>query len=240
MLARVLAVAPSIVLISVYVCVAKSISPAEQQTAIDSTIAKLASQFEARCECTWISKPVEIKANCELPKLNVRLKSLRNGFLNVPIEIRCENTRSQTRWYKLSCRAEKLVVVAGRKIKQNELITPDSIEMKWIPVELAKNAFTRGEDVIGKKARATIPKGSILWLQMLESPRLVEKGDALIIVYQNGNLRISSIAIAQKSGELGSIIPVLNADSQKVFFARIISKGQAEPLIKSGVSNENN
>lgn len=240
MLAKVLTTATILTLISASICAAKNISAADQQKAIDSAIAELASQNEARCECALVNKPSEIKTDCESPNLNVKLKSLRNGFLNVPIEIRCDNMRIKTKWYKLSCRAEKLALVATRKIEQNELITPNSIEAKWIPIELARNAISKSEQAIGKKARHAIPNGSILCLQALENPKPVEKGDALLIVYKNGNLKVSSIAIAQKSGDLGSVIPVLNSESQKVFFARIISKGQAEPLINPGASDENN
>lgn len=239
MLARVLTTVIALVLISVPMSFAKSISASEQQRAIDSTIAKLAMESEARCECSWVSKPVAIDAGCESPELNVKLKRLRNGTLTAPVEIRCEGVRVKTKWYKLSCRTEKLAATAARKIERNELITPDSIETKWIPIELAKNAVTKPKEAIGKKARYSIPNGSILWLQVLENPKPVEKGDALLIVYKDGSLEVSSIAIAQKSGSLGNVIPVLNIESQKVFFARIISKGQAEPLINSGVSDEN-
>jgi len=240
MFARVFTIAIALTFVLASTSLANTVSSHYQQDSVNSVIEKLARENEVRCECSWIAAPSPIEVDCASPKLDVKLKSLRNNTITVPLEIRCDNKRLKIKWYRLSCRAEKIVLITTRKIEQNELITPDSIQTKWIPIELAQNAVTKVEDALGKKIRSSISGGTILRLQMLETPRPVEKGDPILIIYRSGSLQVSSIAIAQKSGSRGNIIPVMNVESQKVFFARIISNGKAEPIIASGVNDENN
>jgi len=219
-------------------CLGKTITQGMQRQAVESYISRLAQTERVSYECAWLSQPKRIEVECSSAKLHVRLNSLKNGRLVVPMEVRCGQTRVKTIWHKLSCRVAKEVVVTTRSVKRGELITPDAVESKWVPIELTRSAVTDMKEAIGKKARYRIASGSVIKPRMLETPKPVEKGDPLVIVYNGDNLEISAVAIAQASGSPGNIIPVINVQSQRVFFARIIEHGKAEPLLQTGADDE--
>ncbi len=215
-----------------------TIGAERQRQAVESYISKLARAHQASCNCVWLSKPDRMEIDCPSARLQVRLRALKNGRLLVPMEVLCGKRRMRTVWHRLLCRVEKRVPVAARRIRRGELITPDAVELGSVPIELARDAAVGVEAVVGKRARCSIASGSVIKPRMLEVPKPVEKGDPLVVVFSRDGLRITAIAIAQESGVVGSVIPVMNAQSRRVFFARIVEHGEVEPLVPTGGDDE--
>lgn len=110
----------------------------------------------------------------------------------------------------------------GRAIADNDLRVESGLE---VPPNLPVLSSSR--DVIGKWPRAPIHAGAAIRAEMLESPKVVLRGDAVEVDVFDGAAHIRLDAIAGASGAIGETIPVLNPDSRKRFVARVTGKGKA-------------
>ncbi|MGF1621488.1 MAG: flagellar basal body P-ring formation chaperone FlgA [Rhodomicrobiaceae bacterium] len=69
------------------------------------------------------------------------------------------------------------------------------------------------DDAVGKVARRTLIAGKPIPLTYLRDPQVVQQGKAVRIVYAEGPLTISALAIALQSGGVGDLIALRNVDS---------------------------
>jgi flagella basal body P-ring formation protein FlgA len=57
---------------------------------------------------------------------------------------------------------------------------------------------------------------------LVELPPLVKRGDLVTIIARLEGLKITTLGEVKRKGRQGERIPVLNIDSRKVIFARVI------------------
>ena len=70
--------------------------------------------------------------------------------------------------------------------------------------------------LIGKVARATLLPNRPVDLDAVRDPYTVTQGQAALLVYQNGALRITSTGLALQSGGPGDVVSVRNEDSGRI------------------------
>jgi flagella basal body P-ring formation protein FlgA len=68
-------------------------------------------------------------------------------------------------------------------------------------------------DAVGKVARRTLIAGKPIPLTYLRDPQVVQQGKTVRMVYVEGPLTISALAIALQSGGVGDLIALRNVDS---------------------------
>ena len=56
----------------------------------------------------------------------------------------------------------------------------------------------------------------------MEFPPLVKRGDVVMIVAETNGLKITALGQVKKKGARGDRIPVVNFESQKVLYARVM------------------
>jgi flagella basal body P-ring formation protein FlgA len=57
---------------------------------------------------------------------------------------------------------------------------------------------------------------------LVEYPPLVKRGDVVIILVETSGMRITALGQVKKKGRLGESIPVMNYDSKKILYARVL------------------
>jgi flagella basal body P-ring formation protein FlgA len=82
--------------------------------------------------------------------------------------------------------------------------------------------ITDPDSVLGKRTRRAIGSNTVMRANLVESPPLVKRGDVVVILAESGALRITALGQVKKKGRLGESIPVMNYDSKKVVYARVI------------------
>jgi flagella basal body P-ring formation protein FlgA len=82
--------------------------------------------------------------------------------------------------------------------------------------------ITDPEAVLGKRTRRAIGSKTALRANLVELPPLVRRGDVVLIVAETQGLKITALGQVKKKGALGDRIPVMNFDSQKVLYARVL------------------
>ena len=88
--------------------------------------------------------------------------------------------------------------------------------------KLPSNVITDPEAVLGKRTKRAIGAKTVLRTHLVEFPPLVKRGDVVVIIAESGGLKISALGQEKKKGGFGDRIPVINFDSKKILYARVL------------------
>lgn len=113
-------------------------------------------------------------------------------------------------------------VVATRTIRPQEIITPDAVRLD--PAEVG-GAYTTLGAVIGLEARVAIYPGRVVLQGSLGEPALVDRNQAVELIYALHGLTIRAEGRALGRGAVGERIRVMNVDSRTVLFGTVASNG---------------
>ena len=122
----------------------------------------------------------------------------------------------------LAGQAAAEVVVATRTIRPQQVIAPDDVRLD--PAD-RPGAHTVLDDVIGREARVAIYPGRVVMQGAVGSPALVDRNQAVELIFVHGTLRIIAEGRALGRGGAGDRIRVMNASSRTVFFGTIHPDG---------------
>lgn len=121
------------------------------------------------------------------------------------------------------------VVVTRRPLGRYKPITEDDIMLQTMDLtNLSANVVSDPEAVLGKRTRRAIGAQTPLRADSIELPPLVKRGDLVVIIAQSKGLKISTRGVVKKKGRLGDRIPVVNVDSKKVLYARVIDSNTVQ------------
>jgi len=115
------------------------------------------------------------------------------------------------------------VVVTLKPLGRHKPITEDDIQLQRMDLaKLPSDVITDPAVVLGQRTRRAIGSQTVLRSNLVEFPPLLKRGDVVVIIAETGGLKITALGKAQKKGRLGERIPVINFDSKKVLFARVL------------------
>ena len=114
-------------------------------------------------------------------------------------------------------------VTTVRPLAKGAVITAGDVSLETVPeADVSATAFVRVEDAVGKVARKRIEAGAVMRPRMVERPFLVERGDVVTIVAQTESIRMATLGEVRNKGRQGDRIRVLNLDSDREVYARVI------------------
>jgi flagella basal body P-ring formation protein FlgA len=115
------------------------------------------------------------------------------------------------------------VVVTRKPLGRHKPITEDDIELQTMDLsDLPAGVVDDPATVLGKRTRRAIGAQIPLRADLIEFPPLVKRGDMVMIVAESNGLKITTLGQVKKRGRLGERIPVINMDSKKILYARVI------------------
>jgi flagella basal body P-ring formation protein FlgA len=79
--------------------------------------------------------------------------------------------------------------------------------------------------LVGRVARKTLLPGRPIAINAVRDPYVVTKGEAALVVFQSGTLRISGSGVALQSGVAGDVIAVRNVDSGRTIRGTVGADG---------------
>jgi flagella basal body P-ring formation protein FlgA len=154
----------------------------------------------------------------EAPKKIVVLKGLpdRTTFL-----LQFQNGESVE--YEARVKAFDWVIKSKRAIGKDEIIGSEDIyktleNIKHIP----KGAVIKEDIVIGKVLKKSIPANFTITERNIGNIHAVKKGQQVILLFDNGRIRITTKGVARENGLIGENIKVLNTSSKKHIEGKII------------------
>jgi flagella basal body P-ring formation protein FlgA len=115
------------------------------------------------------------------------------------------------------------VVVTKKPLGRYKPISEDDIEVQKMDLaNLPADVITDPEAVLGKRTRRAIGAQTVLRPHLVEFPPLVKRGDMVVIIAETDGLKITALGEVKKKGRLGERIPVINFDSKKTLYARVV------------------
>ena len=115
------------------------------------------------------------------------------------------------------------VVVTRKPLGRHKPITEDDIEIQKMDLaRLPSDVITDPGEILGQRTRRAIGSKTVLRPNLVEFPPLLKRGDVVVIIAETAGLKITALGQVKKKGRLGERIPVVNFDSKKVLYARVL------------------
>jgi len=126
-------------------------------------------------------------------------------------------------WATVTIEVLAEVVVTKKPLGRHKPITEDDITV--LKMDLAKvpsDVITDPEVVLGKRTKRAIGSSTVLRANQVEFPPLVKRGDVVVIIAETQSFKITALGQVKKKGAIGDRIPVINFESKKVLYARVV------------------
>ena len=174
-------------------------------------------------------KDIQIRSKLVLPKGNIShsVEIPKNTDLSSPmpfvvnIKVNGHPYKTIRVWARLEILTD--VVVTRRPVGRYRPITQRDVTLKKMDAaHLSGNIISDIEDVLGKRAKRNIDIHTVLRTDLIEFPPLVKRGDMVLIVARSRGLKVTTLGRVRTSGLRGERVRVVNLDSKKSIFARVM------------------
>jgi flagella basal body P-ring formation protein FlgA len=126
-------------------------------------------------------------------------------------------------WVKADLRIFEEVVVSSQPLVSNEIVTGKDVRLERRDVStLNARPFYRLDDVVGQQVTRAISVNETLTQRNLNRPTLMRRGNAVMLVYETGGLRVEMPGTAEENGRAGELIQVKNPSSGKLLRGRVL------------------
>ena len=147
--------------------------------------------------------------------------------------VRFGGARRYSIWAKVKVAGPMKRVVAVEELKARIPIQESQVKLE------AYTGFPRTDGradaldrVVGRCPRRAIPNGAVIHAAALDEPPAVNRGDLVDIEVRSGSTRLAYVAKAESSGRTGQTVSLRNAESKKIFPARVEGRGKAVVMAK--------
>ncbi len=131
-----------------------------------------------------------------------------------------------TLWARVKVTIASARVVTAEDLKPGVPLESAQFRMETREEVPATGLVSAVEDVAGKVLRRSVAKGTALRAEWLEPAKVVLRGETVRVEAVRGGARLELEGVAEGSGAIGEIVPILNPVSQRRFPARVESKGR--------------
>ncbi|KAB1073879.1 flagellar basal body P-ring formation chaperone FlgA [Methylobacterium planeticum] len=119
------------------------------------------------------------------------------------------------------------VAVLARTVSRGEPVLAADITLERRPREGSPPDAQSGiSGIVAEVAQRTLSAGSVLRTGDTAPPELVNRGEAVTIVYDAPGISLSMRGSASESGRLGATINVVNGASKKILQATVVGPGR--------------
>ncbi len=125
------------------------------------------------------------------------------------------NAGVQVQWFQP-------VRIAAQTIKRGDPLSKDMFAVVQRELKtLADPPMAVDADLNGLQASRTIREGTTLTESLVQPEQVVDRGDRVTIVYDNGSLFITALGEAREPGSRGQVIRVRNISTKKTIYAEV-------------------
>ncbi|MBT8368014.1 MAG: flagellar basal body P-ring formation protein FlgA [Deltaproteobacteria bacterium] len=174
-------------------------------------------------------KDIRVTESLRLPggRITYTVKPSRNNDImgKIPFTVNFEvNGKFYKRiWAMATVEVFSNVVMTKKPLGRHKPITEDDIELQKLDLaKLPSDVITDPEVVLGQRTRRAIGSQTVLRSNLVEFPPLVKRGDVVVIIVESAGFKITALGQVKKKGRLGDRIPVINFDSKKILYARVV------------------
>jgi len=184
-------------------------------------------------------KDIQVSKNLKLPggRITYTVDPPRNhdlaGKIPLSVEFAVNGKFYKRVWATATVEIFTQVVVTKKPLGRHKPITEDDIEMQKMDLaRLPASVITDPELVLGQRTRRAIGSNTVLRSNLVEFPPLLKRGDVVVMIAETGGIKITALGLVKKKGRLGERIPVMNFDSKKVLYARVLDSNTVKVDLK--------
>ncbi len=165
------------------------------------------------------------KKSCSLPlDFSLNRSPLKQANLTVLAE--CKDETPWKIYITTKFNVYGRVVYAASTLPRAHTIQRQDLEVKEEAINQHYYAsFTTIDDVVGMIAKRSIRHGSVIQANLLQAPKLIKRGDDVVIMASTQGIMIKMRGTAMQDGELGQQISVKNNQSDRIVKARVSESG---------------
>jgi len=172
--------------------------------------------------------PNKISKTLKLPNCKHPLSLSREGNKSIygrnTVKVSC----SSPKWSFYSgatVKAFGTILTAALPIAKGEIITKGHIQSTRIDrAKISGNTLTNPSLILGMAAKRPIRQGNILTSYQFEKPKLIKRGDGVVIQAIGKSMTVSTAGEALSQGRLGENIRVRNLKSDREIIAKVKNK----------------
>jgi flagella basal body P-ring formation protein FlgA len=131
-----------------------------------------------------------------------------------------------TLWARVKVMVARARVIAAEDLKPGVALDSAQLRVETREEVPAAGLVSAVEEVAGKVLRRSVATGTALRAEWLEPAKVVLRGETVRVEAVRGGARLELECVAEGSGAIGEIVPMLNPVSQRRFPARVESKGR--------------
>lgn len=145
---------------------------------------------------------------------------------NTTIGVRCTDAGSWSLYVPARIDVFAPVLVARQPLMRGAVARVADFE----PVErnlasLPYGYYTDPHDIAGMVVKRTITAATVVTPQMLQAPKLVRRGEHVVIIAETGNLSIRSSGKALGDGKSGDLVRIETSGSRRIIDGIVVSQG---------------
>jgi flagella basal body P-ring formation protein FlgA len=139
-----------------------------------------------------------------------------------------------------TARAWENQLVLARQLSQGQtFIKSDVVEKCVLVDQLADNALTKSDDVLGEVAARDLKSGAVLTVNDATGARAVQAGESITVAMKLGKNRVETVAKALDDGARGNTVRAKNEANGDVYQVRITgpNSGDVTAITASGIAS---
>ncbi|MBB1198986.1 flagellar basal body P-ring formation protein FlgA [Enterobacteriaceae bacterium 89] len=127
------------------------------------------------------------------------------------------------------------IVVAQRSLERGQVLSPSDVTIKKLNISSTRgNYVTQPDEVMGLTVKRRIRELQPIALTQLDSPVLVERGQRVMMIAEQGGVQAQTVGEAMKKGRKGEMIKVKNESSERIVSAIVTDSGTVRMVYASG------
>lgn len=147
------------------------------------------------------------------------------GDTRLSVGVRCNEPKRWKLYVPVRVNRELEVVVTTRPLSRGQTVGRDHVELKAVSTSRLRNHYyTRIEELVGQEAASAARSGEILTAADLVAPRLVRRGQSLLIEAGAGTVTVKMRGKALEDGRSGELVQVRNHSSNRVVQGRVVGR----------------
>jgi len=143
------------------------------------------------------------------------------------VKVECQDKKRWSIFVGVKVNIFKSVWVASQTLPRNHRITRADLQQDEIQINKSrKGYFDKQSKLLGMRLRRSIQEGHAFYPGLLSSPKVVVRGDTVVISALSKVISVEMLGTAMSDGKLGQQISVKNKKSSRIIRATVIAKGK--------------
>ena len=169
--------------------------------------------------------------SCDNP-LTFELQDNGNYGGNVAVRTRCEGSVLWSIFVQAQVTISMSITVAKHNLARGTVLQADDLETRMVNTSILREDYVLNPSrVIGKELSRPISKGNAVRLANLLEPKVIKRGDAVIVEAKSGLIYVSTPGTALTDGKLGQQIRVRNERSKQEINVEVVGPGRVRVIL---------